>query len=272
MMGKYQNKYRIPTARLQTWNYASNAAYFITICTQNRQHSFGEIIDGKMEFSTIGFIVEHEWTKTPALRPDMNLELGGYTVMPNHFHAILIIGNNKYNTVGNGIDGDGDGGGGVCRRRRDAMHGVSTMITTTPTTTPTTPPTTTTTPTTPTTPTTTPTTPTTPPTTTTTPSMTTPTTTTTPANPTIVNPTTINNTGAGTNANQFGPQSKNLASIIRGFKSAVTTYARKNGIIDFAWQPRFHDHIIRDAASFERIQNYIANNPSNWKEDKFNCQ
>ena len=253
MMEKYQNKYRIPSARLQSWDYGSTAAYFITICTQNRQYSFGEIIDGKMEFSTIGLIVQHEWTKTPALRPDMNLELGEYTVMPNHFHAILIIGDNTYNTVGNGIDGDGDGGGGVCRRR-DAMHGVSTMITTTPTTTPTTPPTTT--------PTTT-----TPPTTTTTPSVTTPTTTTT-----TVNPTTINNTGAGTNANQFGPQSKNLASIIRGFKSAVTTYARKNGIIDFAWQPRFHDHIIRDAASFERIQNYIANNPSNWKEDKFNCQ
>ena len=39
---------------------------------------------------------------------------------------------------------------------------------------------------------------------------------------------------------------------------------------NFAWQPRFHDHIIRDGAAFERIQNYIANNPSNWKEDKFN--
>jgi len=69
--------------------------------------------------------------------------------------------------------------------------------------------------------------------------------------------------------NKFGPQSKNLASIVRGFKSSVTTNAR---IIhaDFAWQSRFHDHIIRDSESFERIQNYIANNPMNWKDDKFN--
>jgi len=37
----------------------------------------------------------------------------------------------------------------------------------------------------------------------------------------------------------------------------------------FAWQPRFHDHIIRDAESFDRIRQYVANNPLNWKEDKF---
>ncbi len=33
-------------------------------------------------------------------------------------------------------------------------------------------------------------------------------------------------------------------------------------------QARFHDHIIRDENSFERIQNYIVNNPKNWKEVK----
>jgi REP element-mobilizing transposase RayT len=71
-----------------------------------------------------------------------------------------------------------------------------------------------------------------------------------------------------TSASAFAPQSKNLSSIIRGYKSAVTTYARKNGI-DFDCQPRFHDHIIRDAQSFENIQNYITNNPSNWNKDKF---
>jgi len=53
--------------------------------------------------------------------------------------------------------------------------------------------------------------------------------------------------------NKFGPQSKNLASIIRGFKSAVTIHARKT-IPHFAWQPRFHDHIIRDKKSLENIR------------------
>lgn len=67
--------------------------------------------------------------------------------------------------------------------------------------------------------------------------------------------------------NHFGPQSKNLASIIRGFKIGVTKNARQIHP-DFAWQPRFHDHIIRNDKSFQRISEYIVNNPSNWQEDK----
>lgn len=65
--------------------------------------------------------------------------------------------------------------------------------------------------------------------------------------------------------NQFGPQSKNLASIIRGYKSAVTMYARRNQI-EFEWQPSYYEHIIRSAREFERIPDYILNNPKNWKE------
>jgi hypothetical protein len=44
-MDKFNNKYRIPSARLQSWDYGANGAYFITICTQNREHLFGEILD-----------------------------------------------------------------------------------------------------------------------------------------------------------------------------------------------------------------------------------
>ncbi len=69
--------------------------------------------------------------------------------------------------------------------------------------------------------------------------------------------------------NKFGPQSKNLSSIIRGFKIGVTKNARK---IDpnFEWQTRFHDHIIRNSKSLEKIQNYIFNNPQQWKDDEYN--
>jgi len=69
--------------------------------------------------------------------------------------------------------------------------------------------------------------------------------------------------------NKFGAQSKNLSSIIRGFKIAVTTYARKHDI-DFAWQPRFHDRIIRNENEYKRIANYIINNPENWGNDNLN--
>ena len=44
---------------------------------------------------------------------------------------------------------------------------------------------------------------------------------------------------------KFGPQSKNLASVVRGFKIGVTKDANDHEI-SFAWQPRFHDHIIRN--------------------------
>lgn len=47
MSDKFQNQFRIESARAQWWNYGWNAAYFITICTAHREHYFGEIINGK---------------------------------------------------------------------------------------------------------------------------------------------------------------------------------------------------------------------------------
>lgn len=160
---------------------------------------------GALHFSTLAPVVTAEWINTPTIRPDMNLELGAFVVMPNHFHAILIIGDNPYNTDGNAGTG------------RDAMHCVST-----------TPP---------------------------------PTTTATSATDTMDT--------SNTSQNAFQPQSKNLSSVMRGFKSSVTTYARKNNI-PFDWQPRFHDHITRTYADYDRISKYILNNPANWNNDRFN--
>lgn len=196
-MDKYKTKYRIASARAPFWDYGSNAAYFVTICTQNREYWFGKIKNREdampcVSLSEIGKIAQSEWLKTFEMRPDMNLWMGKYVVMPNHFHAIIGIGDNEYNSQRGSVDG------------RDAMHCVST------------------------------------------------------------------NTNTNTNRpkNQFGPQSKNLASIIRGFKIGVTKNARQINP-DFAWQSRFYDHIIRNEKSFQTISNYIINNPANWQEDKF---
>jgi putative transposase len=49
---KFQNKYRIPSARHPNWDYGANAIYFITVCTKNRQYFFGDCNDGKMKLST----------------------------------------------------------------------------------------------------------------------------------------------------------------------------------------------------------------------------
>ena len=67
---------------------------------------------------------------------------------------------------------------------------------------------------------------------------------------------------------RFGPQSGNLASVVRGIKSAVTKYANEHDI-SFAWQPRFHDHIIRNWTEMNHIAQYIQNNPLKWELDRF---
>ena len=67
---------------------------------------------------------------------------------------------------------------------------------------------------------------------------------------------------------QFGPQSGNLASVVRGIKSAVTKYANEHGI-PFAWQSRYHDHIIRNQLEMNRIADYVQNNPMKWELDRF---
>jgi putative transposase len=67
--------------------------------------------------------------------------------------------------------------------------------------------------------------------------------------------------------NKFGPQSKNLSSIIRGFKIGVKKYATMNSI-DFQWQSRFYDRVIRDDDELNRIREYIFSNPQNWERDR----
>ncbi len=68
--------------------------------------------------------------------------------------------------------------------------------------------------------------------------------------------------------NNFGPQSQNLASIIRGYKIGVKKNARLVRP-KYAWQSNYHDHIIRNNKSYINITNYIKNNPGNWNDDQF---
>lgn len=55
-----------------------------------------------------------------------------------------------------------------------------------------------------------------------------------------------------------------LGPIIQQFKRACTIRILATGHDDFAWQPRYHDHIIRNAAEAERIRAYIRRNPAQW--------
>lgn len=239
---KFAGKYRIPSARAAWWDYGNNGAYFVTICTAGHRHFFGTIIDERMVLNDLGKIVHDEWVKTIEVRKDMNLQMDEFVVMPNHFHAIIIIGDNEYNSTArrDATLGVSDAKSDVSEIRPDVSDSISAVLDGQSIH---------------------------------------------PSNLTDV-PNRIVNQGVNDAKyrirdakrrvstegvqmnNRFGPQSKNLASIIRGFKSAVTTQVR---LIDlnFKWQERFHDHIIRDDEEYRMIAHYIVNNPANWRKDKF---
>ena len=89
MAEKFRNKYRVPSARLQNWDYGSNGAYFITICTKEMQHFFGEVVDKKMILNSVGELAEEYWIEI--LKEFPYVEFGNFQIMPNHMHGILII-------------------------------------------------------------------------------------------------------------------------------------------------------------------------------------
>ncbi|MES2774849.1 MAG: hypothetical protein V4722_11730 [Bacteroidota bacterium] len=89
MPEKFLDKYRIPSARAQWWNYGNNGSYFVTICTKNREHSFGEIIDDEMQLSEIGKLAYKYWYHIPVQFSYVLLD--EFVVMPNHIHGIITI-------------------------------------------------------------------------------------------------------------------------------------------------------------------------------------
>ncbi|MCB0480626.1 MAG: transposase [Flavobacteriales bacterium] len=91
MSENFRNKYKGTTARLQTWDYTWDGSYFITICTADRAHLFGEIENQKMQLSRLGVIADILWNELPHRNP--NIKLGEFVVMPNHIHGILILNN-----------------------------------------------------------------------------------------------------------------------------------------------------------------------------------
>lgn len=78
--------------RWASWNYGTEASYFITICSKNREHFFGEIIKNKMQLTPAGAIASAFWYEIK--NHARNIELGEFVVMPNHIHGILILKGN----------------------------------------------------------------------------------------------------------------------------------------------------------------------------------
>jgi putative transposase len=186
-MEKYKNKYRIPSVRLQGFDYSQNGVYFITICTQNREHHFGEIKNGKMVLSPCGVLADVFLYDISHRNP--GVELRAFVVMPNHIHVLLILN----------------------REKPSPSQAVTATVHA--------------------------------------------------AHP---------KHEKSAQMSAISPKAGSISVIIGAYKSAVTKYANRLELLN-GWQPRFHDHIVRNEEEYERIYNYIENNPLNWEKDKFNA-
>lgn len=203
MADKFQNKYRIPSARHPNWDYGTNGAYFITICTKNRQYFLGECEKGKMKLSTLGAITQGFWYEIPKHFPFV--ELGEFVVMPNHIHGVLILNKNGFDENIETID--------IIEPIDPVETGHCPVSTTEYVST---------------------------------------------------NDKTIGQ-------KRFRNQGKNtVSSIIGSYKSICTKHIHTAfPTMNFEWQSRFWDNIVRDDEAFNTISQYIVNNPMNWEDDKF---
>ena len=77
--------------RLKDYNYSQDGYYFITICTKNRDESFGKIKNNEMILNEIGTITQKCWLEISQHFP--NVLLDEFIIMPDHVHGIIIIQN-----------------------------------------------------------------------------------------------------------------------------------------------------------------------------------
>ncbi len=89
MLTKFRDKYRIESPRLPGFDYSSEGAYFITICTKNKEKVFGNIIDGKLLNNKPSEICRAVWLDLPNYYPGCILD--AFVIMPNHVHGIIIV-------------------------------------------------------------------------------------------------------------------------------------------------------------------------------------
>ena len=234
-MMKYNPKiHHRRSIRLKGYDYSRAGAYFITICCQDRKCRFGEIENDEMILNKYGIIAYDEWVKLPARFP--NFELDVFQIMPNHMHGIIVL----TEPVTNGVIMAGITPAPNDVTNKNAGAGF-------------------------------------------TPAQNAP--------KDIDNKNAkIENVATGINATEKQSQPKQkdnrvrvnrtpttnatVGDIVGAYKSLVANacleiFKSKNEMMGKLWQRNYHENIIRDEQSYQRISNYIINNPANWNDDKF---
>ncbi|QQL49661.1 transposase [Mucilaginibacter ginkgonis] len=90
---KFRDKYRTTSFRRPNWDYGSNGLYFVTICTKDKTHYFGDIVETQhivsLQKTEIANIAFKNWLEIP--KHFSFVELDDFVIMPNHLHGILFI-------------------------------------------------------------------------------------------------------------------------------------------------------------------------------------
>jgi len=176
--GRSPLRHNRKSIRLKNYDYSQAGLYFVTICTQNRLHLFGEIVNDEMVLNDAGLMVQDEWYKSEKIRDEIKIH--EFVIMPNHIHGIVEI------TVGANVGANG---------RSPVQSPVKKSM-----------------------------------------------------------------------------QPKSIGSLVAGFKSSFTT--KMNRIDGMPkrkiWQRNYWEHIIRNDNEYNRIAQYIVDNPKKWALDKLN--
>ncbi len=88
------------SARLKSYDYSQAGAYFVTVCVNNRELLLGKIGDGKISLNEYGHIATIFWHELSNHYD--NIESDYFVIMPNHIHAIIIVGAGLPRPLNNG--------------------------------------------------------------------------------------------------------------------------------------------------------------------------
>ena len=100
--------------RLKNYDYTQHgAAYYVTVCVNDRKSVFGDVCDGEMVLNDAGEIVDKWWCELP--KKYDTVEIDEYKIMPNHFHGTIMIveKNENGNVVGADLCVRPDNGGNI---------------------------------------------------------------------------------------------------------------------------------------------------------------
>jgi putative transposase len=90
MVGRYNPEtHHRRSIRLKGYDYSKEGMYFVTICAQERECLFGEVVNGEMVMNEAGARVQAVWDELPHHYPHVRLD--AFAIMPNHVHGIVAL-------------------------------------------------------------------------------------------------------------------------------------------------------------------------------------